>query len=73
MSDQSTIHPEWLDSRQAAALFGVHHKTLERKARRGEIPGYFRFRRWFFVKEELAAWLHDALPSHRQSLDPQGA
>jgi len=29
-----------LDSREAAALLRMHHKTLERKARGGEVPGH---------------------------------
>ena len=45
-----------LDSRQAAVLFDVHHKTIERKARSGEIPAVFRFGRWYFRASELDAW-----------------
>ena len=56
---------ELLDSQAAAALLGIHSKTLERAARRGEVPGYFRFRRWYFSKSELDAWLRVTVRSPR--------
>jgi excisionase family DNA binding protein len=55
-----------LDSRQAASLLRVHHKTLERKAREGQIPGYFEFGRWYFRSSELDAWLRSKLKSVSQ-------
>jgi excisionase family DNA binding protein len=58
ISDAVTIAPEpWLTSKQAATLLGVHPKTLERKARAGEIPGYFRLNRWFYKHSELDRWI----------------
>ena len=57
----------WLDSRAAAAyLGGLHYKTLERYARRGQVPAYFRFHRWYFRASELDAWLKDGISSNRQ-------
>jgi excisionase family DNA binding protein len=52
-----------IDSREAAALLHIHHKTLERKARRGEIPGYQIAGRWFFRASELDSWLRSQLKS----------
>ncbi len=46
-----------IDSREAAALLRMHYKTLERKARAGEIHGYQIAGRWFFRASELEAWL----------------
>ena len=46
-----------LDSREAAALLRMHHKTLERKAREGEVHGYQIAGRWYFRASELEAWL----------------
>lgn len=46
-----------LDSREAAALLHIHHKTLERMARNGEVHGYQIAGRWYFRASELEAWL----------------
>lgn len=58
----------WLDSRAAAKLLGVHYKTLEKHARNGEVPGYFRLGRWYFVEAELDAWMREGLYSARPSV-----
>ncbi len=50
-----------LTSREAAAFLRIHHKTVERNARKKEIPGYFFNRRWFFRLSELDAWLRSAV------------
>jgi excisionase family DNA binding protein len=52
-----------LDSREAAALLQIHHKTLERKARAGEIPGYQIAGKWRFRASELDGWLKSQLNS----------
>lgn len=52
-----------LNSREAADLLRMHHKTLERKARRGEIPGYYYNGCWHFRASELDAWLKTAVNS----------
>jgi excisionase family DNA binding protein len=57
-----------LDSREAAALLRMHHKTLERLSRQGRIPGYYYNHRWYFRKSELDAWLHTAVHSSSQSV-----
>jgi excisionase family DNA binding protein len=57
-----------LDSRDAAVLLHMHHKTLERKARGGEIPGYQIAGRWYFRASELDRWLRSQLNSASQSV-----
>jgi excisionase family DNA binding protein len=47
-----------ISAEEAAMLFGgMHIKTLQRKAREGEIPGYQIGRSWYFRRSELDAWL----------------
>ena len=73
MSTQSTVgsptqlFEPLLDSREAAAMLHIHHKTLERKARSGEIPGYQVLGKWFFRASELDGWLKSQLNSSSQS------
>jgi excisionase family DNA binding protein len=74
MSAQSTVgsvptqmFEPLLDSREAAALLLMHHKTLERKARDGEIPGYQILGKWCFRASELDGWLKSQLNSSSQS------
>jgi excisionase family DNA binding protein len=50
-----------LNSREAAALLRMHHKTLERWARRNQVPGYRYNGRWYFRASELDAWLRSAV------------
>jgi excisionase family DNA binding protein len=52
-----------LDSREAAALLRMHYKTVERKARNGEIPRYHHNGGWYFRASELDAWLRSAVHS----------
>jgi excisionase family DNA binding protein len=52
-----------LSSREAAEILQVSHKTVERHARAGTVPGHFRFGKWFFFRAELDEWLRGALPS----------
>ena len=74
MSSQSTLgsvptqlFEPLIDSREAATLLHMHHKTLERKARNGEIPGYQIGGRWYFRASELDAWLRSRVNSTSQS------
>jgi excisionase family DNA binding protein len=46
-----------LTSRDVAAMLGVSHKTVERHAREGTIPGHFRLNRCLFFQSELDEWL----------------
>jgi excisionase family DNA binding protein len=46
-----------LDSDGAAQLLKIHPKTLQRMARRGEIPGVQIGKLWRFRRSELNAWM----------------
>jgi predicted DNA-binding transcriptional regulator AlpA len=46
-----------LTSKDVAAMLGRNHKTIERHAREGTIPGHFRLSRWYFLKSEIDEWL----------------
>ena len=46
-----------LDSDEAAQLLKIHPKTLQRMARRGEIPGVQIGKLWRFRRSELNAWM----------------
>jgi excisionase family DNA binding protein len=47
-----------LNDRQAAQfLGGLHPKTVQRMARRGEIPAYRLAKFWRYRASELSAWL----------------
>jgi excisionase family DNA binding protein len=48
---------------EAAAFVRVHPKTVKRMARTGELPGHFRFGRWFFYASELDSWMRTELHS----------
>ena len=48
---------------EAAALIRVHPKTVKRMARSKELPGHFRFGRWFFYASELDSWMRTELNS----------
>jgi excisionase family DNA binding protein len=47
-----------LNSEQAAALLQIHHKTLQKLARRGEMHGAHVGKLWRFRVSDLNAWLH---------------
>ena len=46
-----------LDSEMAAAVIGVHAKTLQKWARRGEFPGRMIGGLWRFRKSDLENWI----------------
>jgi excisionase family DNA binding protein len=56
-----------LTCEEAAAFVRVHPKTVKRMARGGELPGHFRFGRWFFYASELDCWMRTELHSSRHS------
>jgi len=68
-----------LGLREAADLLGVHWKTLEIFARRGQIPATKVGKRWRFRASVLDHWLADRLAPQRPKgmvaqdvkLDPQ--
>jgi excisionase family DNA binding protein len=47
-----------LDSDEAAALLNIHPKTLQRLARRGEVPGIQIGEMWRFRVSALNAWMN---------------
>lgn len=47
-----------LDSDEAAALLKIHPKTLQRMARRGEVPGIQIGKLWRFRASALNAWMN---------------
>jgi excisionase family DNA binding protein len=52
-----------LDSQQAAALLGIHPKTLQKLARAGTVPCHRIGDLWRFRASELDTWLHTGLNS----------
>lgn len=48
---------------EASKVLRVHPRTIKRMARRGEVPGHFRFGRWFFYASELDSWMRTELHS----------
>jgi len=56
-----------LNDEEAAALLGIHPKTLQRMARKGEIPAYRVRRSWKYRASELDNWLRSRAHSQRQS------
>ena len=46
-----------LNSEQAAELLQIHHKTLQKLARRGEIRGMHVGKLWRFRTSDLNDWL----------------
>lgn len=52
-----------LDSGEAAALLGIHKKTLQRMARTGEVPGFQIGDLWRFRASTLNEWLASKLAS----------
>jgi len=56
-----------LTCEEAAQFVRVHPKTVKRMARSGELPGHFRFGRWYFYASELDCWMRTELHSSRHS------
>ncbi len=46
-----------LDSQEAATVLGVHPRTLQRMAQRGEIAGVQVGKLWRFRGSSLASWI----------------
>ena len=57
----------FLNSHEAAKLFGINHKTLQNLARRGEVPAHKIGDLWRFRASELDAWARGKVPSDRHS------
>ena len=62
------------DAEAGAFLGGLHPKTVQRMARRGELPAYRIGRYWRFRASELSAWLvlhstgQNNPPAHRKEI-----
>jgi excisionase family DNA binding protein len=52
-----------LDSNQAAALLGIHPKTLQKFARAGAVPSHRVGDLWRFRASELDMWLRTGVNS----------
>lgn len=52
-----------LDTQRAAALLGIHPKTLQKLARAGTVPCHRIGDLWRFRASELDTWLRDDLNS----------
>jgi excisionase family DNA binding protein len=52
-----------MDSQQAAALLGIHPKTLQKLARAGAVPGHRIGDLWRFRASELDTWLRAGVNS----------
>lgn len=53
-----------LNLHEAAALLGMHWKTLESKARHREVPAFKVGKRWRFRLSSLNSWLETGLKSN---------
>ena len=56
-----------LTCEEAAGFLRIHPKTIKRMAGRGEVPGHFRFGRWFFYSSELDSWMRMEVHSSSHS------
>jgi excisionase family DNA binding protein len=56
-----------LTDKQAAALLGIHCKTIQRLCRSGQIPAHHIGRFWRLRVSELDSWLRTAVSSGSQS------
>jgi excisionase family DNA binding protein len=63
-----SYEPLLSDAEAAKFLGGLHPKTVQRMARRGELPAYRIGRYWRFRVTELSQWL--VLHSNRQNNPP---
>jgi excisionase family DNA binding protein len=62
-----TFEPLLSADEAAKLLGGIHPKTLMRRARSGDVPGYQISRSWFFRASELDSWLQSLAPSKQAS------
>lgn len=68
LGDQLNFEPLLSAVEAAKLLGGIHPKTLMRKAREGEIPGYQISRSWFFRASELDMWLRSLVTSSQANI-----
>jgi hypothetical protein len=69
VSNSSQDFEPLINTKTAANLLGgMHPKTLEKKARGGEIPAHFIFGHWQYRKSELDNWVQSTIDSRSQSV-----
>jgi len=56
-----------LDSEKVGKILEIHPKVVERKAKRGEIPGFKVGKFWRYRASALDAWINSCLESSRQA------
>lgn len=52
-----------IDSESAAAIIGIHPKTLQKMARSGEIKGVHVGKLWRFRASAIEEWINQSLAS----------
>jgi excisionase family DNA binding protein len=52
-----------LETEEAAQLLHIHPKTLQKKARSGEIPGFRVGKIWAFRRSALNKWIESKMAS----------
>ena len=57
-------HEQSVDSRIGAAFLGIHYKTLERMARKGEVPADKPGKSWQFLLSLLSEWRKERMNSN---------
>lgn len=65
---ENPYEPLMCDAEAAQFLGGLHPKTVQRMARRGELPAYRIGKYWRYRASELTAWL--VLHSTGQKIPP---
>jgi excisionase family DNA binding protein len=55
-----------LTSKEAGAILRLHPKVIERKAKRGEIPGFKLGKYWRYRASALDGWINSRLQSDCQ-------
>lgn len=65
MTASSELHrfEPLLDTHEAAALLGIHPKTLQKMARAGTVPGHRIGDLWRFRVSELDSWVGETVNS----------
>jgi len=58
LMSQSPDFEPLMDSHEAADALQIHFKTLERKARKGEVPATRNGKAWVFRLSLLNTWLN---------------
>ena len=66
LGNRSPVSETWLpepllDADRASAILGIHPKTLQRMARKGEIRGIHVGKLWRFRASEIEAWIEGRL------------